>query len=250
MTDEFDDLLGPSGPPKKKTGRPTNAEVELREQAKEAALQARVDPEEVRRSSFGSPAIGDWQTALQPVTTTWLANAFRMDPATIKKRLARCKPIARGTANRPLYDFADACAHIVKPKMSPEDFVRTLNKADLPPEINLAFWNAQRAKVKFMLEAQEAWETDEVLEVFSSTFMLIKDVLTMSVEEMRERAKLTDDQAKLFEAYIDELRTQLREKLVDLPKQRKTTSLLDRPLFGASRDVPIDEEFGFEEDDT
>ena len=67
---------------------------------------------------------------------------------------------------------------------------------------------------------------------------------------MRERAKLTDAQARQFAEYMDEMRAQLRDKLVDAPKHRQTTSLLDRPMFGSARDVPLEDvDFGDEEGD-
>jgi hypothetical protein len=228
---DFDDLLGGDELPTKNLGgRPTREESERK-------LQAKLDLAKAATGK-GLDDIGGVQALRRPVTIATLAAAFGHDVQTITRRLIDCPHIQQG--NRRLYDFATACSYIVKPKMTPEQFIKTLNKADLPPEINLAFWNAQRAKIKFMLEAGEAWETGEVLMVLGEVFMTIKDSLTTIVEDMRERAKLDDAQAKMFEEAIDELRAILRQKLVEMPQQKRTPSLIDTPLFGTSKDIPVD----------
>lgn len=249
MTDDpFAALLGepaaePEKPRKKTGGRPTREEAA----AKLAAKLAEQTSLAKAATGRGLEDVGGVQALRRPVTINTLATIFEHDVQTITRRLIDC-PFEQ-VGNRRLYAFKEACSYIVKPRMTPEQFVKTLNKADLPPEINLAFWNAQRAKIKFMLEAQEAWETEEVLEVFGDTFMTIKDHLQMAEEEMRERAKLTDAQARQFADYMDEMRTQLRDKLVDAPKHRQTTSLLDRPMFGSARDVAVgDMDFGDDEE--
>lgn len=237
MADEFEDLLG--GPVKGRGGRPTREEADRK-------LQERINLAQAVTGK-GLDDVGGVVVLRRPVTTNTLAIVFDHDITTINKRLIDCPFVTQG--NRKLYDFREACSYIVKPKMTPEQFVKTLNKADLPPEINLAFWNAQRAKIKFMLEAGEAWETGDVLAVLGETCMAMKDILTMVPEEMRERAKLTDEQTKLAEQFIDELRATLQQKLVEMPKQKRTPSLLETPLFGTSKEVPPESLEEWDEDD-
>jgi hypothetical protein len=232
--DPFDGLLGeeaPARPERNRGGRPTNEMLAARRLQEEISLKAAA-------SGRGLSDVGGVQVLRRPVTISTLATIFEHDPQTITKRLVDCPFV--GQSGRKLYDFKEACSYIVKPRMTPEQFVKTLNKADLPPEINLAFWNAQRAKLKFKLEAQEAWETEDVLAVLGDVFMTIKDNLTTVVEEMRERAKLTDEQAKQFEEAIDELRDTLRQKLVEMPAEKRTASILEQPLFGAAKEIVPD----------
>lgn len=228
MSDAFDDILGvSSAPARAKVGRPTREEASRRLDEKLDLTKAVV--------GRGLDDIGGVQALRRPVTINTLATVFHHDVQTITRRLIDCPHIEK--SGRRLYDFREACSYIIKPRMTPEQFVKTLNKADLPPEINLAFWNAQRAKIKFMLEAGEAWETGEVLAVFGEVFMMIKDTLTMVPEDLRERAKLTDEQTKLLEEGIDTLRQTLQEKLVTMPSRKRTPSLLDTPLFGTAKDI-------------
>jgi len=234
MSDAFEDLLGSGGdpaPPKRRPGRPT------REEAAAKALQERVALT-AAASGRALEDVGGVQALRRPVTINTLATVFGHDVQTITRRLIDCPHTVQ--SNRKLYDFKEACSYIIKPRMTPEQFVKTLNKADLPPEINLAFWNAQRAKLKFKLEAQEAWETGDVQHVVGKAFLTIKESLTTVVEEMRERAKLTDEQTKILEEAIDTLRQGLHDQLVDLQAQSRTSSILEQPMFGTSKDIQPD----------
>ena len=233
MIDEADEMLGgePAPPPRNRGGRPTREEAAAKLLAAQISLKAAT-------SGRAFEDVGGVQAFRRPVTLNFLATVFNHDIQTVTKRLIDCPFTTVG--NRKLYEFVDAVSYIIKPRMTPEQFVKTLNKADLPPEINLAFWNAQRAKLKFKLEAQDAWETAEVLEVFGDAFMAISDTLRTVPEEMRERAGLTDAQTKILEEAIDELRGTLSQKLVAMPAQKRTGSILEQPLFGTSKDIDPD----------
>lgn len=232
MIDDADEMLGgPAPAPKNRGGRPTREEAAAKALAAQVSLKAAT-------SGRAFEDVGGVQAFRRPVTLNFLATVFNHDIQTVTKRLIDCPFTTVG--NRKLYEFTDAVSYIIKPRMTPEQFVKTLNKADLPPEINLAFWNAQRAKLKFKLEAQDAWETAEVLEVFGDAFMAISDTLRTVPEEMRERAGLTDAQTKILEEAIDELRGTLSQKLVAMPAQKRTGSILEQPLFGTSKDIDPD----------
>jgi len=236
VSDDFDDFLEP---PKRRVGRPTNAEREARRAAAEQDMQHQA---ELRKAATGHHALTrvDFGT---PVPQQFLADVLHMDPATVKKRLRRCKPAAV-ISNRPVWYFHEAIQFLVKPKMNAEEFARSLNKADLPPEINVAFWNAQRQRVKYKIEAQEAWETEDVLKVLGEVAMTLKDSLTMVVEELRNRAKLTDEQTQIVSECVDEIRTEIRAKLVELPQRSATGSMHAKPLFGVSDDIDTTPDVG------
>lgn len=240
--DPFDELLGDTAPepanepaPRRRQGRPNREEAtaKLNQQIATASQIASA------ASGRGLDDLGGIAALIRPVTKGTLAAVFRLDKQTVAKRLARCP--SKGHGNRQIYDFVEAASYLIKPQMTPQEFIRTLNTADLPPQINMVFWESQRRRIKFKIEAQEAWETGDVLEVLGDVFMTIKDTLQMATEELRERARLSDDQAAMFEAYIDDLRESLRQKLVDLPAQKQSPSMLDQPLFGTAGRVDAEE---------
>lgn len=229
MSDDFDDLLVPAP---RRPGRPTNAERDARaaDRLKDAAHQA-----EIRRAGAGMSKI-TVEEFLLPVSKNFLARVTGIDPMTLTKRLRNCKPCGMAGANRPVYYFHQVLPYIVKPKMSAEEFAKSLNKADLPPEINNAFWNAQRARVRYKIEAQEAWETEDVVRFLGEVAIELKDSLTMAPEEMRQRAKMDDEQIALFEAMLDEMRTAIHDRLLDVAERTPARSMFDKPLFGVSSD--------------
>lgn len=230
MADDFDDLLEPP----KKRGRPTNEERQRRLDAQmtDMARQA-----EIRRSGAGQSRITAEDFQATYVSKNWLSKAFGMEPATVTKRLAGAPAAGKVGHNREVYRLIEVIPFLIKPVMSAEQFVKTLNRADLPPEINNAFWNSQRARIRYKLEAQEAWDTEDVLRFLGETGMELKDALTVSIEEMRQRAKLTDEQAELFEKMLDDMREDIVGRLLRVAEGAETTSMYDKPLFGVSGDI-------------
>lgn len=228
-----DDLLGGPAPEAPKRGRPSNEDRARRaeQQMQDAARQA-----EIKRAGSGQSRITVEDFKNTYVSANWLHRAGFGDPMTIRKRLENAPVAGKSGHNREVYRLFDVIPHLVVPKMTPDQFVRTLNKANLPPEINNAFWAAQRGRVRYKLEAQESWDTEDVLSFLGEVAMSLKDSLTMSIEEMRARAKLTDEQAALFETMVDEMRQNIVDKLLEIPGRRETKSLYDKPLFGIAAD--------------
>ena len=234
MDDDFDDLLTPSP----RRGRLTNAEREAR--AKQA-LTEQVRRNEVRSAGSGHAKIKVEDLKFLPVSQNWLADFFSMDPTTVRKRLkGKCNPAGLAGHNREVYLFHEAVPFLVKSKMTPAEFVKTLNLVDMPPVINNAFWTAQRTRIRYKLEAQEAWDTEDVLRFLGGTAMELKDALTMSVEEMRQRAKLSDEQCVLFEKMLDEMRENIAGRLLSIAERAETTSQYEKRLFGVAEDIDPD----------
>ena len=229
---DFDDLLD-DATPRKKIGRPTNAE-------RDARRAAELDEAERRRimnlATQGKTQVNE-NEFFNPVGVNFLRRLLQMDGGTIKTRLRTLPPLPGCHPHRPLWHFHEVLPYLIKPKMTAEQFAKTLNKVDLPPEINVAFWNSQRARVKYKVESQEAWETEDVLNILGEVAMTIKDSLTMVVEEMRNRAKLNDEQTQVLSECLDELRTEIRKKLVEMPAKRATPSMFGKPMFGVAGDI-------------
>jgi hypothetical protein len=163
----------------------------------------------------------------RPVTRNFLAQVFDMDPATVKKRLLKVKPlgtVGAGVQHRELYDFKEAVGYLVEPKIDLDAYIKSLDPAKLPNHINKFFWEAQRTKLKFMLEARHAWLTEDVLEVFGTVFMLIKDRVQLWPETAQESLRLVDEQVARLKQLADDLQKDLHEQLVALPAQRQTLS--------------------------
>lgn len=176
----------------------------------------------------GQPSIGDWSDTLRGVSITWLSQAFRMDRQTVKKRLARLDSVANGHAGQPVYDFVQAAAYLVKPKVNVAEYIKGLKPTDLPVILQDQYWASQLKRQQFEVKAGNLWPTDDVLEVFGRTFLLLKDTMQLWVENLNEasRSGLTNEQRKLLTAMVDGLQADLHRNLIEMPKQHKTRSQL------------------------
>jgi len=224
VTDDFDDLLGGQPAPPRRRAAPATSLDEQVALSRGAAGKAFDD-------------VGGLQAFRRPVTINFLATVFRKDIQTITRRLIDC-PHQQYNGRTKLYDFEEACSYIIKPKMTPEQFIKTLNAAHMPAEINKVFWDAQRSRVKYKIEAQEAWETPDVNAAMGDMGMTMKEGLATLTETMRERAKLTDEQALIFDAVIEDFKLHLVEKLEDLADRTTASSMFGKPLFGVADAVP------------
>lgn len=220
MSNDFDDLLG--GKPESDPRAERRARAATRS-AEHENLRAR---DEAIKNAGRGVTFMDSNELLKPVGQNFLATVFGMDPMTVKKRLARCKPLGMAGGQRPVYDFKEACSFLLKPRMTPDEFIKTLNHAHLPNEVNKAFWEARRIKLKYEIEAGDAWATNDVLEVFGDVFLTIKDRMQLWVETMREHAKLSDDQLARLTQMVDALQSDMHDSLLAKPAERKTRSKL------------------------
>lgn len=218
MSDDWEALLAFEEPtPPKRRGRPPRTD-----------LPAALPEDDPFRRHGGQTKLTetDAMDFVVPVSQVFLARVFGMDPATVGKRLAHC-PVAKFMGNnRRLYDFKTACGYLIKPKMDVETYIRSINPADMPIAINKAFWETQRIKLKFKIEAGEAWPTEGVLETFGTVFMTIKERTKLWIEEMRETGLLDDSGLSKLIEMVDAYQTALHAELVDIPKKRRTPSMI------------------------
>lgn len=238
MSDDLDALLGdtpaPTGP---KRGRPSNADRAARQAAEQPFTQRELA--EATRGMTKIP-LSDFK---MPVGLNFLASVFNMDAATVRKRLLLAPTVGLGGGNRPIYDFKTAVEYLVKPKMDLTTYLATLNPAEMPNSINKAYWESRAIRLKFELAAGQAWATEDVLSVFGTVFMAIKERTKLWVEDLRESGALDDEQLMKMGQRVDAFQAALHADLIDIPAKRKTRSLAFRdvedfgPMVGETDDV-------------
>jgi len=208
-------------PPRERVGRPTTEEVETQLRA----AMSKLTQKDITRAAAGAGTAPDWADFLQPVTINWLAKVFRMDPQTVKKRLVKCPALGNAGNGRPIYDFVQAAGFLVPPKMDMDEYIKSLDPAKLPNHINKAFWEAKRIRLKYLLEAKEAWHSADVHEVFGDVFLTLKNVIQLWPDTVKENTNCDDDQYFRLREMSDALQTTLYEKLIKLPQERQTLSI-------------------------
>lgn len=152
------------------------------------------------------------------VSINWLAAVFRMDTKAVVKRLSSCPPIkgamADGRTGR-LYDLATAARYLVTPAMDTEDFLKVLNRNDLPPALQTQFWDAMMKRQKWEKEAGQLWPTDRVIAVLSEVFQTLKFTSQLWVDSLEREVEVTNTQRKVLQKLVDSLMQEIHDTLVE-----------------------------------
>lgn len=182
------------------------------------------------------PTMADF---FRPQSANWMARVFRMAPATAAKRLAECpvKDWSKNPRGSPiaLYDFVEAAGYLVKPKVDLVKYLSSLNSNNIPPHINKTFWDAMNARAKWEANARETWRDEDVLAVLGSVAILIREVSLLWVDQLPDKVSISDENHGALRAAVADLLEQVKVRLEDMPKQRRTESVVatvDRHLEG------------------
>lgn len=229
--DEFDDLLGtePEAPKPSRRRRPRKPLIPEQPEYLDLSELAESDfsaRQKAIKMASGGMTFVDAGELKKPVTMNFLALVFDMDPATVKKRLLTCPNIGTGRGNNKVYDFKTAVAYLVPPKMDIDAYIKSLDPNKLPNHINKTFWEAKRTRLKFMIEAGEAWLTEKVLSKFGEAAMMVKNRMQLVVEEMRELG-LTDEQSNRLRDILDKFQNDFHADLVQNAEDSHTPNLAD-----------------------
>lgn len=157
------------------------------------------------------------------VTRSWLADAFRMDPKTVQKRLANC-PMKGKRHSNPVYDLALAAQYLVPPRVDVSEFIKSMRPNDLPPILQSAYWDAQKKRQDWEINAGELWHTDDVVEVFAETFKVIKTSVTLWADNLEQTSGLTDAQRIALTEMSDALMADIYTSLVKQHERKQTPS--------------------------
>lgn len=215
--DDIDSLLGDTDAPApaapKKRGRPTREMMAARETALLDQDDDDAAPSGYAKNLWTPAELGKW---------------FRMEAVTVSKRLADLEPKAWRPNNRgrptPLYDRVDAAAYLVKPRIDLVAYLKTLNSNNIPPHINKTFWDAMNAREKWEYNAAHTWRDEDVLEVLGATAIAIREVSLLWVDQLPDKVSLSEKNHNALRAAVSDLLQDVKKRLVDLPKQRRTLS--------------------------
>lgn len=173
-----------------------------------------------RMRSGGGPMVEDMMAG---VTVSWLAQVFGMDPKTVKAKLADCPPLHRRKAGY-VYHLPTACQYLVKPALSPEQYMRNMKPSDLPAAFQQSFWDAALKRQKWEENAGQLWRTEKVRQALGETFQTIKFQLQLWADTLERQTGLTDAQRKLLTTMVDTLQEEIYKGLVEQMSARQTGS--------------------------
>ncbi|QPZ53262.1 terminase small subunit [Achromobacter phage vB_AchrS_AchV4] len=216
--------------PKRKRGRPSNAEKAARAAAEAAAADQSIDdmlgdasaPIEHEQDAIPHDEL-DNDNVFAGVSATWLAKVFRMAPETVKKRLAECPPKSR-RRNYSVYDLAQAAQYLVPPKVDVAAYIRGMRPNDLPPILQDSYWSAMRKRQEWQIKAGELWPTDDVLNVFGELAMTLKSSIQLWVENLDRVHGLTPEMRQQMTQQSDNLLMEMHQIMVETPAKKRTPS--------------------------
>lgn len=219
-----DDLIGGAPLPKPARRRPSTGNRVGRPTREER--DARL-AERAKQTNDGLIALPDVSMFYQPVGVKFLAEVFRMEQRTVLKKLMTC-PVVGFVNERgrtvPKWDFKQAAAYLIDPKIDIEAWIRSQRTQDLPYHIAEPFWKAMRSKQAWEAVAKHTWRDEDVLKVLGDTAQLIRDVTLLWVDELPDKASITTENYHALRANVTDLLKQIQEALVEVPKQRRTES--------------------------
>lgn len=186
------------------------------------------DPELDDSNSTAEKPDTDWAKLRGGVSITWLSGFLKMDPKTVKKRLAPCSPLPDKKLGQEVFDPAMALSYLVKPRFDIKDYLKTMNPSELPPMLRKEFWEAETKRVAFMERAGDLWSTAEVVAVLADASKRIKTQTQVWADDVEREAGLNHDQYDALQKRVDALREDIYRSLCEMPKEHSTPSELSR----------------------
>lgn len=224
MTDDLDDLIGsPASVPPKRRGRPPG--VKNKPKPKPLPPPPVVDgaDDDAYWNALPPDAVPDATVMRRPITRTGLATLLGKEPRRLVNQLEKCPPIAYGKKGEPLYDLKVALSYCLEPPVGAiESYIKSQSSTTLPPMLNKAYWEAQRAKQLVMKAAGDLWATQDVLDVLGRTAINIKDTVQLWIEDLPGKASMTSEQYNALRRATDDLLADIHQRLVDMPRERQT----------------------------
>lgn len=148
------------------------------------------------------------------MTATRLGQIFGMDKKTVQIRLAGLPPSSERNGTF-VYLLSDAAPYLVDPVIDFEEYLMTVKPSQLPPKLNKAYWDAQRAKQKFHQENGELWDTLKVYDVVSTLLKLVRQTIQGFSDELDTNTTFTEKQRdilnKISDSMLDQMRVQIEE---------------------------------------
>jgi len=219
MVDDFEDLLGDEADlgETNDAAEAFDSRVEARRARREARRQEREEAGEVDTRL---------EQVVKGVSATWLSKALRMDLAQVKQRLSSVTPM-HGAKNQAHYDMKVAMPHLVDPIVDVEEYIRTMDKKNLPPSMTEAFWRGMKTRLDALEKAKQLWPTIKVVEGFGIVFKLLRGQTNLWVDTLDEQEEMSDAQRELILTLIDALYEDIYNALHDFTKEHATRTELE-----------------------
>lgn len=148
------------------------------------------------------------------VAVGWLSEVFNLDPKTVRKRLADCPPIST-SAQGPRYSLPQAASYLVKPVFDVNKYLKTMKPEELPPQLQVAYWDMMLKRQKWEEQAGDLWRTAQVRDIFAEVFMTTKSAMQLWSEDLERTTGLSPEQRAVLVRQVDALQEELHKLLIE-----------------------------------
>lgn len=135
-------------------------------------------------------------------TIRQLALMFRQDPKVVTQKVTPLVPVGRRRGT-PIYAVAEAAARLVKPGYEIERVIMNMNHSDLPPMLQSAFWNSQKARAVYEEMIGDLWRTSRVVRLISVLFNSVRMALLLLPDTLEREAGLTTEQRAVVRRVVE-----------------------------------------------
>lgn len=176
----------------------------------------------------------------EPVSVPFLAQEFGLSAPTVKTRLAGLKPADTGNRGEPLYRISEAATLLVgKQRLTATDIekaMKSVRPQDLPAMTQAVYWDAMRKRQAWERDAGQLWRTEDVLDVLTDMFRVLRETIRLWADEIDSESRLTSEQLGYLRKHTDKLQETIHKKLQAIQMQRETppsSAYIGEPMLSA-----------------
>lgn len=104
--------------------------------------------------------------------------------------------------------------------IDPEEYIKNLTPATLPPKLQDAFWKALRSRQEYEKERGLLWSHERVVEALADALKPLRMTILMFQDTLGQHTELSDRQRQLLDEISHGLLADLRSALVDAFKDK------------------------------
>lgn len=160
----------------------------------------------------GPLAIEDYFLGL---TVRELATLFSMSYQRVLQRIRYIKSCGLRKGQYVIYDLPSVAPFLVEPKIDMEHYLKSLPPSELPPKLQKAFWDGQKARQTFEEEAGNLWHTHRVQAAIGKFVAMVRQRLVLATDQLDRMTPLNDEQRVTLQGMHDSLVSDLQQEVID-----------------------------------
>jgi hypothetical protein len=155
----------------------------------------------------------------QGITAPDLATLTGKSAEDVKELLSLVKPVRGKQLRTAVYSLWDAMSVLCASGESGvtaeqlTDYITKMKPSQLPVALQSEFWSAQTKKLKYQEEVGDLWRTAQVQKVIAELLRIMRQSLTLMVDNVDQQATLTPRQKAIIQGIADSVLADARDRV-------------------------------------